>query len=68
MDPIQFKGSSKTPKLAKRNKAYGEDSNKYGVVELFDKKGNDVNASLKIAGTKNLQSARPKKVEARSKC
>ena len=61
--PIQFKGSSKTPKLAKRNKAYGEDSNKYGVVELFDKKGNDVNASLKIAGTKNLQSARPKKVK-----
>ena len=61
--PIQFKGSSKTPKLAKRNKAYGEDSNKYGQVNLFDKKGGDVNASLKIAGTKNLQQARPKKVE-----
>ena len=61
--PIQFKGSSKTPKLAKRNKAYGEDSNKYGQVNLFDKKGGDVNASLKIAGTKNLQSARPKKIK-----
>ena len=61
--PIQFKGSAKTPKLAKRNKAYGEDSNKYGQVNLFDKKGGDVNASLKIAGTKNLQSARPKKIK-----
>jgi len=61
--PIKFKGSVKTPKLAKRNKAYGEDSNKYGKVELFDNDGKDVNAFLKIAGTKNLQQARPKKVE-----
>ena len=61
--PIKFKGSSKTPKLAKRNRAYGEDSNKYGRVELFDKHGKDVNASLNIAGTKNQQQARPKKVE-----
>ena len=62
--PIKFKGSSKTPKLAKRNKAYGEDSNKYGRVELFDKHGKDVNASLNIVGSKNLQQTRPKKVEA----
>ena len=61
--PIKFKGSSKTPKLAKRNKAYGEDSNKYGRVELFDKHGKDVNASLNIVGSKNQQQARPKKVE-----
>lgn len=61
--PISFRGSVKRPKLAKLNKAYGEDSFKYGVVELFDKHGKDVNASLKIAGTKNLQQSRPKKVE-----
>ena len=62
--PIRFEGSVKTPRLAKRNKAYGEDSNKYGKVELFDKHGKDVNAELEIAGTKNIQQARPKKVEA----
>jgi hypothetical protein len=61
--PIKFKGSVKTPKLAKRNKAYGEDSNKYGKVELFDNDGKDVNAFLEIAGTKNIQKARSKKVE-----
>ena len=61
--PISFKGAVKTPKLAKRNKAYGEDSIKYGKIEFFDKHGSDVNASLSISGTKNLQQSRPKKLK-----
>jgi hypothetical protein len=62
--PIIFTGATKPPKLASKNKAYGDDTNKYGRINLFDKKGNDVNAYVSIAGTKNLQQSRPKKVEA----
>lgn len=60
--PIIFKGSVKTPKLAKRNKAYGKDSIKYGVINLFDKDGDDVNAFLEALSTTNKQQSRPKKV------
>lgn len=60
--PIVFKGSVKTPKLAKRNAAYGKDSIKYGRINLFDKDGDDVNAFLEILSTTNKQQSRPKKV------
>ena len=61
--PIVFKGANKPPQLASKNKAYGEDSNKYGKINLFDKHGKDVNAYLTVSSTTNLQQQRPKKVE-----
>ena len=60
--PIKFSGTRKTPQLSKRNLAYGNKSEKFGKIDFFDARGNDVNASLSILSSKNLQESRPVKV------
>jgi hypothetical protein len=60
--PIKFSGTRKTPQLSKRNLAYGNNSEKFGKIDFFDARGNDVNGSLSILSSKNLQESRPVKV------
>jgi hypothetical protein len=56
--PIRFVDTQRTPRLANRNTFYGADSTKYQKIEFFDGGGNDVNGSIEIIETKNLQSSR----------
>jgi len=56
--PIQLSGNDGSSKLVRKNKAYGPAGGKYGQINFFDTHGTDVNASLNILGSVNLQDQR----------